>query len=102
MTKKEEHFRDLTKLVMLFEVFQLQLDKVKNNPRVYRQSFKNKLNAAEKEMDMKFRDALLNLYETDEPLYTGLRDGIDHYTENVLDATLEWLHVENQKLVSEN
>lgn len=100
MNKQEQHFRDLTKLVMLFESFQIQLDKVKDNPKVYRHSLKNKLNSLEKDLDKTLSDALGDLYSTDEELYRGIREGLDHFSENVTSNMLEWLHIHSQEAVS--
>ena len=96
---KEQQFRDITKLVMLFEAMQYQLDKVSDNPKVYRQALKNSLVRANKELDRTLSDLLVALYDTDEGLHVRIREGIDFYTDQMCSATLEWLDIENQKAI---
>ena len=93
MNKEQQlqHFRELVKLCALSEAWLHQLDKVKENKMVYKHSLKNAVNRAEKEVERVIQDGLLDLYTTDEGLYTKIREGVDYYTEVIMSQTLEYL-----------
>jgi len=86
-----QHFRELVKLCALSEAWLHQLDKVKENKMVYKHSLKNAVNRAEKEVERVIQDGLLDLYTTDEGLYTKIREGVDYYTDTIMGQTLEYL-----------
>lgn len=90
MVKQQDHLKELLKLVMLSQCWLEQLDKVRDNRRVNKQSLKNLMNRTEKELERVMQDTLLNLYNEDESTYNRLKEGIEWYTTNIVDNTIEY------------
>ena len=90
MVNQEDHLKELLKLVMLSQCWLEQLDKVRDNRRVNKQSLKNLMNRTEKELERVMQDTLLNLYNEDESTYERLKEGIEWYTTNIVDNTIEY------------
>lgn len=99
---QEDHLKELLKLVMLSQCWLEQLDKVRENRRVNRQKLKNLMNNTERELELVMQDTLMNLYNEDESTYNRLKEGIEWYTTNIVDNTIEYALGEMVKVKGDN
>lgn len=86
MESTPQKFKDLVKLVALFQAVLEQMDKVKGT-RLYKHKIKNQMNTLEKSIETTIFEPLKRLDSTDENLFTTIQSNI----EMVMDMTIDEL-----------